>query len=276
MTGKYETILMSKADGVTTVRFNRPHKKNAMNPTLHREMYHVLDELEFDDETQVLVLTGEGDAFSAGQDLKEYFDANKDSPRDREEIRRISHGWRHQKLYNYAKPTIAMINGWCFGGAFTVVASADVAIAADEATFGISEINFGSLPAGLVAKVVSGLMLPRQALYYSMTGEKFDGRRATELGFTTMSVPRAELEQRTLQIADVLKRKDPRALRATKELFKGVDLRAMSFDDSWHWLNARERQLTLEQKNKNWMDQGVAQFMQGNYRPGVEVMPKSE
>ncbi len=276
MTGNYETILVSKADGVTTVRFNRPHKKNAMNPTLHREMYHVLDELEFDDETQVLVLTGEGDAFSAGQDLKEYFDANKDSPRDREEIRRISHGWRHQKLYNYAKPTIAMINGWCFGGAFTVVASADVAIAADEATFGISEINFGSLPAGLVAKVVSGLMLPRQALYYSMTGEKFDGRRATELGFTTMSVPRAELEQRTLQIADVLKRKDPRALRATKELFKGVDLRAMSFDDSWHWLNARERQLTLEQKNKNWMDQGVAQFMQGNYRPGVEVMPKSE
>jgi trans-feruloyl-CoA hydratase/vanillin synthase len=273
---KYETILVSKENGVTTVRFNRPHKRNAMNPTLHREMYSVLDELEFDDETQVLVLTGQGEAFSAGQDLKEYFDANKDSPRDREEIRRISHGWRHQKLYNFAKPTIAMINGWCFGGAFTVVASTDVAIAADDAIFGLSEINFGSLPAGLVAKVVSGLMMPRQALYYSMTGEKFDGRRATELGFTTLSVPRAELEQRTLAIADVLKRKDPRALRATKELFKGVDLRSMSFDDAWNWLNARERQLTLEQRNNNWMEKGVAQFMEGSYRPGLEPMPKSD
>ena len=150
----YETLLIEKNDGVTTIKLNRPDKKNAMSPTLHREMYDALRDLEWDNDTQVLVITGSGNAFSAGQDLKEYFYANKDSERDREEIQRISHAWRHQVLNYFPKPTIASINGYCFGGAFTIVASSDIAIAADEATFGLSEINFGSIPAGLVADII--------------------------------------------------------------------------------------------------------------------------
>ncbi len=195
MTKPIETILIEKNDGVTTVRFNRPDKKNAMSPTLHREMYDALRDLEYDNDTQVLVITGSGNAFCAGQDLKEYFYANKDSERDRDEIQRISHAWRHQILNYFPKPTIASINGFCFGGAFTIVASCDIAIAADEATFGLSEINFGSIPAGLVAKAIIGEMEFRQALYYSLTGEQFDGKRSVEIGFTTMSVPRAQLRR---------------------------------------------------------------------------------
>lgn len=270
----YETIQVDKADGVTTVRFNRPDKRNAMNPTLHREMYDVLSELEYDDETKVLVITGNGDAFCAGQDLKEYFYETKDSPRARHEARRMSHGWRHQKLHYFPKPTISMINGWCFGGAFTVVASTDIAIAAEEAVFGLSEINFGNIPGGLVAKVVSGLMVPRQALYYILTGETFDGKKATEIGFTTLTVPRAELQDRTLQVAKTLKGKDPHALRACKDVFKSVDIRSMSFEDSWYWLSAREKQLSLEQKGANWIDKGIGTFLKGAYRPGLEAMPQ--
>jgi trans-feruloyl-CoA hydratase/vanillin synthase len=144
MTTSYETILVEKNDGITTIRLNRPQKKNAMSPTLHREMHAALRSLEFDDETQVLVITGSGDAFCAGQDLKEYFYDNKDSARQTEEIQRISHEWRHQILNTFPKPTIASINGYCFGGAFTIVASSDIAIAANEARFGLSEINFGT------------------------------------------------------------------------------------------------------------------------------------
>ena len=143
---EYKTIAIDKADGVTTIRFNRPDKRNAMNPQMHREMYDALTELHTDDETRVLVITGNGEAFCAGQDLKEYFYELKDDRRGREEIRRISHAWRHEKLRFFPKPTIAAINGWCFGGAFTVVASVDIAIASDEATFGLSEINFGNIP----------------------------------------------------------------------------------------------------------------------------------
>jgi len=269
----YETILVEKSDGITTVRFNRPEKKNAMNPQLHREMYDVLSDLEFDDETKVLVLTGSGDSFSAGQDLKEYFYEMKDEKRQRAESRRMSHGWRHQKLYYFPKPTIAMVNGYCFGGAFTVVASCDIAIAADEAIFGLSEINFGNLPGGLVTKVVAGLMVPRQARYYILTGERFDGKRAVDIGFATLSVPRAELEQRTLEVANNLKGKDEAALHASKDAFKAVDIRGMSYEDSWYWLTARLDQLTLEQKG-GWMEQGIGKFLEKEYKPGLGAMPK--
>lgn len=270
----YKTILVDKRDGVTTVRFNRPEKKNAMSPGLHRDMHDVLTELEKDDDTQVLIITGNGDAFSAGQDLKEYFYQLKDDPVDTAEIRRISHEWRHTKLYHFPRPTIAMINGWCFGGAFTTVASCDIAIAADEAVFGLSEINFGNLPGGIVAKVVADLVVPRQALYYALTGERFDGKKAVEIGFTTLSVPRAQLEARTMEVANALKSKDAHALKAVKDVFKAIDIRRMSHDESWYWLRARVEQLTVAQKG-GWIEQGIGKFIEGTYRPGLEAMPKA-
>ena len=271
----YETILVEKKDGITTIRFNRPKKKNAMSPTLHREMHAALRDLQFDDETQVLVITGSGDAFCAGQDLKEYFYDNKDSVRQTEEIQRISHEWRHQILNTFPKPTIASINGYCFGGAFTIVASSDIAIAANEATFGLSEINFGSIPGGLVAKAISTEMNYRQMLYYSLTGEQFDGKRSVEIGFTTMSVPRAELEAKTLAVANTLKGKDRHALRATKDAFKAVDIRTMSYEDARSWLKARLLQMTYEQKSANWIDHGISKFIEGVYQPGKGAAPKA-
>lgn len=271
----YETILVEKNDGITTIRLNRPKKKNAMSPTLHREMHAALSDLRYDDATQVLVITGSGDAFCAGQDLKEYFYDNKDSARQTEEIQRISHEWRHQILNTFPKPTIASINGYCFGGAFTIVASSDIAIAANEATFGLSEINFGSIPGGLVAKAISTEMSYRQMLYYSLTGEQFDGKRSVEIGFTTMSVPRAELEAKTLAVATTLKGKDRHALRATKEAFKGVDIRTMSYEDARFWLKARLTQMTHEQKNANWIDHGIGKFIEGVYAPGKGAAPKA-
>jgi feruloyl-CoA hydratase/lyase len=271
----YETILVEKKDGITTIRLNRPKKKNAMSPTLHREMHAALRDLQFDDETQVLVITGSGDAFCAGQDLKEYFYDNKDSVRQTEEIQRISHEWRHQILNTFPKPTIASINGYCFGGAFTIVASSDIAIAANEATFGLSEINFGSIPGGLVAKAISTEMNYRQMLYYSLTGEQFDGKRSVEIGFTTMSVPRAELEAKTLAVANTLKGKDRHALRATKDAFKAVDIRTMSYEDARSWLKARLLQMTYEQKNANWIDHGISKFIEGVYQPGKGAAPKA-
>jgi trans-feruloyl-CoA hydratase/vanillin synthase len=270
----YDTISVETNEGVTTLRFNRPEKKNAMSPTLHREMHDALTKLALDPDTGVLVVTGSGDSFSAGQDLKEYFYELKDSPGEREQIRHISHEWRHQKLYNFPKPTIAAINGWCFGGAFTVVASCDIAVAADDAVFGLSEVNFGNIPGGLVAKVVADLMVPRQALYYVLTGDHFDGKRSVDIGFTTLSVPLDQLEQQTLQIASKLLGKDAHAVRACKEVFKGVNLKGMHHEEAWYWLSAKVEQLTLQQKG-GWIEEGIGRFMKGDYRPGLESMPKA-
>ncbi len=263
----YATILVEKQDGVTTIRLNRPEKRNAMSPQLHRYMYDALSDLETDDATQVLVITGSGDAFCAGQDLKEYFYEFRDDRRGREENRRISHAWRHEKLRYFPRPTIAAINGWCFGGAFTIVASCDIAVAAEDATFGLSEINFGHIPGGLVTKVVQEIVQPRQALYYIMTGDPFDGRRAAEIGLITMAVPRADLQARVQEIAGKLKQKDPIALRACKEAFKAVSP-AVSYEDAWYWLAAKSDQLTYLQKMRGQQD-GIEGFLRKEFKPGL-------
>ncbi len=272
---EYETILIERQEGITTVRFNRPEKRNAMNPRMHREMYDALTELEFDPDTKVLVVTGSHESFCAGQDLKEYFYELKDDARGREEIRRISHAWRHEKLRFFPRPTIAAINGWCFGGAFTVVCSVDIAIAADEATFGLSEINFGNIPGGLVTKVVQEVVQPRQALYYILTGDTFNGAKAADIGLVTMSVPRAELGAKVREVAGKLMTKDPLAVRACKEAFKAVSP-WVSYEDAWYWLSAKVDQLSHQQKGANWIDQGIGQFMQKNYKPGLGSADFSE
>ncbi len=264
---EYSTILIEQHDGITTIRLNRPEKKNAMSPRLHREMHRALSELAFDEATRVLVITGSGDSFCAGQDMKEYFYELKDDRRAREEIRQISHAWRHQKLRFFPKPTIAAVNGWCFGGAFTIVASVDIAIAAEDAIFGLSEINFGNLPGGLVTKVVQEIVQPRQALYYILTGDTFNGRKAAEIGLVTMAVPRAELEEKVAEVARKLIQKDPAALRACKEAFKAVTP-WVSHEDAWYWLSAKVDQLSYQQKNA-WVEQGIGKFLQGEYKPGL-------
>ena len=91
------------------------------------------------------MLTGAGDSFSAGMDLREYFRALDDLPYDEQmQRRRSAWNWQWRMLMNYSKPTIAMVNGWCFGGAFTPLVACDLAIAADDAQFGLSPRSTGA------------------------------------------------------------------------------------------------------------------------------------
>ena len=139
--------------GVAWVTMNRPDKRNAISPRLAAEMVEVLDALETDSRCGVLVLTGAGEAFSAGMDLKEYFrETDHLTPDERARIFRVNAQWQWRRLRFYPKPTIAMVNGWCFGGAFTPMIACDLAVAAESAVFGLSEINWGIIPAGIVTK----------------------------------------------------------------------------------------------------------------------------
>ena len=188
--GKYETVLVEYDEGIAWVTMNRPDKRNAMSPTLNREMLEVLEELEVDDSVGVVVLTGAGDSWTAGMDLKEYFrETDYASAAVKTRIRRAAGEWQWRKLRHYPKPTIAMVNGWCFGGAFTPLVSCDLAIAADEATFGVSEINWGIIPGGNVTKALSEAMSHKAALYYIMTGEPFDGRLRAKRAWSTSRCP---------------------------------------------------------------------------------------
>ena len=265
-TKKYETVLIEKHDGITWLIMNRPDKRNAMSPQLHLDMDDVLDDLAIDDETEILVVTGAGESFSAGQDIRLYFRGTEQDPTTRHKARRASNQWRWQKLSTFPKPTIAMVNGFCFGGAFTQVAACDFAIAADEAQFGLSEVNWGILPGGIVSWNVVQQMNFRDAMYYAMTGDLFDGKKAKEIGFVNFHVPKAKLRAETIKFAKKLMEKSPAALRYTKEAIRAV--RFMNEPQAQDYLNAKSDALKLNDK-EGGRQEGMKQFLDDKtYRPG--------
>ena len=125
-----DTVRFEVIDGVAWVYFNRPDKRNCMSPKLNRQMLSVLDELEFRDDVQVLVLTGEGTSWSAGMDLLEYFRMTEAEGLGAiRTSQREAYSW-WERLRWYEKATIGMINGWCFGGAYGPLFACDIAICA--------------------------------------------------------------------------------------------------------------------------------------------------
>jgi feruloyl-CoA hydratase/lyase len=267
-----EIVLVTFDRGVATVTFNRPQKRNAMNPALNIRMMEILDELEGDDRCGVLVLTGAGESWSAGMDLKEYFRENDGKPRSATlKARRQSGGWWNRLMY-FEKPTIAMVNGWCFGGAFTPLVACDLAVAAKEAKFGLSEINWGILPGGNVTRAVAEVMRHRDSLYYIMTGEVFDGRKAAEMGLVNEAVPLVDLRQRVRAIADSLLEKNPVTLKAAKDTFKRV--RNMPWEASDEYIYAKLEQMLLLDTTKG-KQEGLKQFLDDKtYRPGLGAYKK--
>src|ERR1051325_11067368 len=179
---KYEFVNVRIHDGIACAMLNRPEKRNAMSPQLHYDMDDALARLETDEDVRVVGVSGEGGNFSAGQDLKKFLREMEKNPAERKKAVGAATRGRGERLYGYDKPTIAMVHGYCVGGAFMQLLACDFAIAAENATFSLSEVNWGILPGALVAKAVSDTVLPRHALYYACLGEPFDGKEAARIG----------------------------------------------------------------------------------------------
>ena len=269
-----KTVLVEFDDGIAWVSLHRPDKRNAMNPELNSEMCRVLDALEADERCGVLVLTGSGDSFSAGMDLREYFrGTDKMRHVDRMRAYREAQQWQWIRLMNYYKPTIAMVNGWCFGGAFTPLISCDLAFAAEEATFGLSEINWGILPGGNVSKAMH-LIGRREAMYYIMTGETFGGTKAAEMGLVNEAMPLTKLRARTTAVARTLLDKNPTVLRQARIAFKNVQ--NMPWDIAADYLTAKNEQGMLIDPERG-REQGLKQFLDDkSYKPGLKAYKRGK
>ncbi len=229
-----ETVAFTVENGIAWVKFNRPEKRNCMSPKLNRQMKKVIEDLEFRDDVKVLVLAGEGEAWSAGMDLKEYFrEAEAVGLSGVRKAQREAYAW-WERLRWYEKPTIAMIDGWCFGGAYGPLFACDIAITSDDSQFGLSEINWAILPGGGASKVVADLMPLRKAVYHAMMGENLSGKQAEAQGLVTESVPADRLEARVREIADVLSKKAGHTLRATKWAVRRVA--EMTYDNAEDYL----------------------------------------
>ncbi len=265
-------VVETDDEGITWITFNRPEKRNAMNPTLHIEMEKILYGLETDEETKVIVITGAGNSWSAGMDLKEYFRETDKNPVARFQAYTAHRRWATDLLSGSRKPTIAMVNGYCFGGAFTALASCDIVIAAENATFGLSEINWGIIPGGNVSKVFSDMLSYRNALFYAMTGRTIDGRKAVEMGIATLAVPADKLREETVAIARELIAKSPMVLAFTKQAIRAV--RGMDMSQAYEYLLAKSTALRAVDPEQT-RSRGMREFLdEKKFRPGLEPVKR--
>jgi len=267
-----DTVTFTVTENIAWVRFNRPDKRNCMSPALNRRMLRVLDEIEYRDDAGVLVLTGEGTAWSAGMDLKEYFrETEAQGLGAIRQSQREAYGW-WRRLRWYQKPTIAMVNGWCFGGAYGPLFACDLAFAAEDAQFGLSEINWGILPGGGATKIARELISFRRAMYHALTGEAIDGRTAAEWGLVNEALPREQLAERVTAVARILLQKNPIALKAAKDAIRRVG--EMTYDNA-------EDYLVRAQEAANFFDnegrkEGIRQFVdEKTFKPGLAAYDKS-
>ncbi len=271
----WETVRVELDEGIAWVELHRPEKRNAMNPTLNREMVEVLLALDESDDCGVVVLTGAGDSFSAGMDLKEYFrEVDEQGEHVQRRVRRDANYWQWRLLRTYPKPTIAMVNGWCFGGAFTPLCACDLAVAADEATFGLSEINWGIPPGSLVSRGLAETVGIREALLYVMTGRTFDGRTAAGMRLVNWSVPRERLRAEVEGLARELLEKNPVVLRAAKLGFKHAQ--TMSWDTAEDYLYAKLEQSQFLDTERG-REHGLTQFLdEKSIRPGLQTYRREQ
>jgi trans-feruloyl-CoA hydratase/vanillin synthase len=268
-------VLVDFEDGIAWVTLNRPEKRNAMSPALNQEMRATVEALATDERCGVFVLTGAGESFAAGMDLKEYFRETDNAPDTvLLKVRRDAEEWQWRRLRDYPKPTIAMVNGWCFGGAFTPVCACDLALANEDAIFALSEINWGILPAGNVTKGTIETIGYRNALYYTMTGETFDGRKAAEMGLVNKAIPADQLRDRTRELAQTLLEKNQTVLRGAKLAMKRT--KYMDWEVSADYLYAKMAEALHLGASDN-REKAMKAFLDDkSFRPGVEQFKDSK
>lgn len=251
---------------VATIRFNRLDKKNAISPEMHAAMHGILDRIESEADVNIVVLTGTGDVFCGGMDLEKYFlDAYATPSRFRGNLA-VSHAWM-RRWAALSCVTVAAINGLCFGGGLLIANLCDIAITAEEATFGLSEVNFGIFPSGGTTWSMAQIAPRRHALYYALTAETFNGIRAVEIGIAIRAVPRAMLDQDIAQLVNILKNKNREALHYTKRVYERV--RTMSFPDAQQYEVAMLHELTYH-TDAAWIRRALEKFKRREYRPGIK------
>jgi enoyl-CoA hydratase len=212
----YETLLLERRGRVAVITINRPTKLNALNIQTRAEGAAALDELRDDESVRVVVITGAGEkAFVAGADIAEFEGRTAVTQRDVMTARSL-----FTAVDTFPKPVIAMINGFCLGGGCELALSCDIRVASETARFGQPEINLGIIPGGGGTQRLTRLVGEGKAMELILTGDMIDAQHAYNLGLVNLVVPAADLEAKTMELANRIAEKSPIALRMAKEAVK--------------------------------------------------------
>jgi len=182
---EFECVLYEKEEGIAIARLNRPRVLNAMNKQLWMDLQAVLVDAGEDPLVKVLIITGEGRAFSTGADLKE--SKNRSLEDYRAYLEELQEGSR--KIIRFGKPTIAVINGYALGSGYELALACDIRIAAEEAQIGSPEARVTSSVTGGAMRLVQDLVGPGKARELLFTAENIDGREAERIGLVNLAVP---------------------------------------------------------------------------------------
>ena len=213
---RYETIRVERDDDILILTLNRPERLNAVNGQMHTELAHIFLDVDQDQDSNAVVITGEGRAFCAGGDVSGMTsEAGSNLVRQGVRVR----GEAHQLvegLLAIEKPVVAMVNGPAVGLGATIALLCDVIVAAEDAKIGDTHVNVG-LVAGDGGAVIWPLLVGvARAKEYLMTGKLLTGAEAAVMGLVNHAVPQADLRGFTMDLARQLAGQMPYAVRATK------------------------------------------------------------
>src|SRR5438105_9633083 len=196
-------VELERRDHIAILTLNRPEARNAISPEVSQTMATLLDEIEVDAALRAVVLTGRGEVFSAGADLKVVAQGNAN------DIARGKGGFAGVTTRNFPKPMIAAVNGPALAGGFEIVLSCDLVVASDGSRFGIPEAQ-----RGLMAAAGGLIRLPKRvplaiALELAMTGDPIDAPRALALGLVNRVAPRDEVLDEACKLAERIGENSP-------------------------------------------------------------------
>ena len=223
---QHYTEISIDSRGVANLILNRPEVHNAFDDQMIAELIRVLDQLAADDKVKVLTLSARGKNFSAGADLnwmrsmaQKNYQQNLD---DANELAALMH-----KLDQFPKPTIALVQGAAFGGAVGLVACCDMALAEQGASFCLSEVKIGLIPA-VISPYVMRALGERQCRRYFLTAERFSADSALDMGLLHQVVAPGELESQAETLITSLLQNSPAAVSAAKSLLHNIYNRKIS------------------------------------------------
>jgi enoyl-CoA hydratase/carnithine racemase len=217
-------VLYEKQNQIAYITLNRPEAMNAIDPETHELLWQTWEDFRDDDAVDVAILTGTGEAFCAGADLKTFIPAwfDKATPANVRTNVETGLGGLTRGLHRIYKPVIAAVNGWALAGGLETALACDIRIASDRAKFGSFEARRGYHHGdGGIVRLVntcgSGI-----ALEMLLTAEPIDARRALECNMVSRVVPHEHLMEEAERVATQILRNSQRAVRSAKETIMDV------------------------------------------------------
>lgn len=212
-----ECIIYDKQDQIATIKLNRPKVLNAMNKQLWLDLRVALRDAGGDPKIKVVVITGEGRAFSTGADLKDSKGRSLTAYRDYlEHLQEIS-----RELLRFSKPTIAAVNGYALGSGYELALACDIRVAAESAKVGSPEAKVSSSVTGGAMRLLRDLVGPGKAKELLFTADYISGAEAARIGLVNHVVPDDQLMRVTYEMAEKMTQNSAFSMKLIK---KGVDM----------------------------------------------------